>query len=211
MGDTPQLMSGRQVAATLVAPFLLGLASLLSGCLGYGAKDTVASVIEEVYRNRAAENCYVRQTQRFVEQTTFSTGQRARRWCVGIAGTHAASSLQVSDVSVRGETATAHVAIRGGRFDGQRHRVRVVMRDGRWMLDSITWVDIERHRFDRAMTRLINHVPGRVSGVNTTCFVRLLRQSSDAEIERAIVSGDPAPFRAPFANCRPARRRERKT
>ncbi|MEA2271918.1 MAG: hypothetical protein QOI98_626 [Solirubrobacteraceae bacterium] len=178
------------------------VAAGLTGCLGYGDKDTATEVIKTVYTRGDPADCTDRETQRLVEQTTFYRGTGAQLVCrSNEANLEPADTVSISNVKVHGDTAVARVAIRGGAADGQRQTLRLVKQSGGWKIDEITALHIDRARWERALRRALTGSASGMTAKQVACYLRALQPASDSAIERAVVHSDASVFAAPLKKC----------
>jgi hypothetical protein len=177
-----------------------------AGCAGYGSPDVVKVAIRSAYVHPRPEACYDRETQRFAEQTTFLHGRKARAACALYTRRpwRSARKVDISGVRVRGDEAYAHVTVVGGHFDGEHQTVRLLLRNGEWMLDAITAVRIDRVRYESWYRSLITR--WRPPQLNRECFFHGFSRMSNATLEQMISSGDNKPWVALRSRCRTATR-----
>jgi hypothetical protein len=147
-------------------------------------------------------------TPRYVEQDSFSIPELVEvnaRTCRRDVKGFAADAVKLSRVKVDGDRATARMKADGGAL-GYGVLDLALVRDGTWKLDRITAVDLDRRKFDalqRQFSRLDSDpLPNRrVPAPIVACFERRIARRSDAEIERAVVRGDPTLVSDPLLVC----------
>jgi hypothetical protein len=106
---------------------------------GGGDQDEITAAIETAKTGTDPGKCTTVMTQQFVEQVTFETGPTAVDLCrEGTAPATPADSVDVANIEVDGDTATAEVAVTGGgRLDGQTIVVSLVKEGDQWKLDRL--------------------------------------------------------------------------
>jgi hypothetical protein len=180
-------------------------ALLLLACGGSGSSDE--SEIEDAIVTSATSddpaNCTDLETQSFVEQVATESGKAALKSCEEETADpeSKADSVEVTEVEVEGDKATAQAAISGGGFDGQA-LVLALVRDGdRWKLDEIA----EFAKFDQGAfvqqfkTQL--EKGGEVELETTACIVEALEEAPREEIEELVLSGDSTPIEELAKSC----------
>ncbi len=187
------MTSLRQIAL-LALPCLA--AALGLGACGSGSDSSSADVKEitgAIVTSGTTETeseCTEMETQRFVEQISSEKGQAAIDACKEAGDTNA-EKIDVSDVKVDGDGATAIAAIAGGTFDGQSLRVSLIREDGKWKLDYFDGFE----SFDKA--KLVDALTAALSGSSETftpeqgqCIGDALGEAGDTELQEIILSGD---------------------
>jgi hypothetical protein len=128
-------MSGKR---GLIGSGVAALAALAFGCGGDDSSSEEADVreaIEHIAGSGAPEDCTTYATQAYLEQTTFKTGAEALAECEAQAGTTAV--VEVDEVAIDGETATATVATTEGELEGTTVEAGLLKEDDTWKLDSL--------------------------------------------------------------------------
>ncbi|HSS05059.1 MAG TPA: hypothetical protein VLK89_07745 [Solirubrobacterales bacterium] len=144
----------------------------------------IRQAIESVATGVDPSHCTEKATEGYLEQTTGEEAPFADEACESRAGEGAADSVDVRDIAIDGDRATAVVANKGGSFDGSRLVVRLIDRDGGWRLDRIVeFADFDRAKFRRAYRkRLLELGFPRVAA---ECVLGREQVLSDTEVERA--------------------------
>jgi hypothetical protein len=133
----------------------------LLGCGSGGGSDAggevgeIETAIHTAMLGDGPSRCTV-STQSFLEQTTHEAGAAALRACEEAAQDSSlrASSESVSDVKVKGESATAAIAIHGSPLNGQVVGVSLAKDDEGWKLDELTgFVRLDRSTLAKVTTR----------------------------------------------------------
>jgi hypothetical protein len=130
----------------LILPLALIVAALaLTACGGGGSStsggDDEAAIVETVEKSATTDDpskCTELQTQAFNEQEKGSSGKEATEFCEEEAEEQEspAKSVDVSNVKIEGETATAEAAIGGSALNGQTVELELVKEDGDWKLNQ---------------------------------------------------------------------------
>ena len=123
---------------------LIASALALSACGGGGSstsgdeKGAIVAAIEKSATKDDPSKCTELQTQAFNEQEKAAPGKEATEICEEEAEQQEspAKSVDVSNVSIDGETATAEAAIGGSALDGQTIELELVEEDGAWKLNQ---------------------------------------------------------------------------
>jgi hypothetical protein len=126
-------------------PLLLIAALALAACGGGGSSSSgggeesaIAEVVEKSATTTGASKCTELQTQKFNEQEKAVAGKEATEICEEEAAEHnaPAKSVDVSNVKVDGETATAEATITGSALNGQTVELELVKEGGDWKLNQ---------------------------------------------------------------------------
>lgn len=142
----------------LILPFALIAAALaLTACGGGGSSSSgggedeaaIEETIEKAATTTDPSKCTEFQTVKLNEQETGETGKKATEVCEVEAGEQEApaESVDVSNVSVDGETATAQAAVHGSALDGQTVELELAKEGGKWKLNGF----VEFVKFDAAL------------------------------------------------------------
>lgn len=189
----------------LLISALLVSALALVACGSSGSSDE--SEIEEAIETSATTsdpaNCTKLETLNFSEQSSGKSGKAATEACEEEAKDpeSKADSVEVSEVEVEGEKATAQAAISGGSFDRQAVVLALVKEGDQWKLDEIT----EFAKFDQAAiaqqfkTQL--EKGGEVEPKTISCIVEGIEEASQGEIEEAVLSGNSTSIEELAESC----------
>ena len=181
----------RLTAAVTGAALLAAFALSACGDNNNGSsadEDQITAVLTRAATSGDPAACTQDQTLRFTEQTSGGAkGQAAVTACEKDAKNTAADKIDVTDVSVNGDTATATAKATGSIFDGQTIKVALVKQDGQWKLDEFKgFEDFNRDAMIAAFTSqpdLQNAPPQAVD-----CLRTQLQQASDQQIEDTFTS-----------------------
>jgi hypothetical protein len=144
--------------------------------------------------------CTKYQTQRFLEQTNSGTGQAAVRSCENDAKSTAANSIDVSDVKVNGDHATAVGKATGSIFDGQTLKVALVKENGQWKLDDFQgFENFNKDAMVAAFEKQLSAQNVPQQGVD--CLKQQFQSASDQQIEDTFVGSNPQAENQLFGPC----------
>jgi hypothetical protein len=169
-------------------------------------EDDITAVIEESVSTTDPAGCTELQTQTFVEQTSFETGDAAIAQCEEDAAETAddPDSVEVSDISVDGEAATASVTFAGGAFDGSTVLLDLVKEGDQWKLNEIT--DIPEFNFEGFITAFTEQTEaeGEIPPQIAECIVQSFETAGADQIKEVILSGDGEQLTGIFSECLPS-------
>jgi ABC-type oligopeptide transport system substrate-binding subunit len=179
------------VAAILAAALAtLGLAACGSSNSNSADEDQITAAITAAAASGDPSACTKYQTQRFVEQTNSGTGQAAVRSCEKDAANSVAKSVDVTDISVNGDTASAKVHVTGSIFDGQTLNVKLIKQNGVWKLDQfVSFENFNKDAMVAAFPATLQQ-EGNVPAQAVDCLKTQLQQQSEQTIEQSFVSGN---------------------
>jgi hypothetical protein len=201
-------LSRHSLLSALFAAFLAALA--LAACGGDDGgggnsadEEAVITVIEESIGSGDPERCTESATQAFLEQTEFETGEDALESCRESAADTAddPKSIDVSDVEVDGDKATAAITFEGGTFDGHTVEVSLVDESG-WKLDRLEDIrDFDPEQFGQAFaeTRVKGEDP--LTQEQAQCAGDAFAAADADELEEALLSGDQSQLEPFVADC----------
>lgn len=179
-------------AARLQVPVLLILLVLGLGACGSSGSDEAVKVEEAIESSATSTDpadCTKLETQRFVEQTTRTSGPKALEKCEEEAGNRA-ESISVSNVEINGSKATADAAVTGGGLDGQSIEIALVKEGGQWKLDEVVrFTSFNPERLAETVKAELKEHQGELSPKIASCLVEALAHASRAEAEELFLSG----------------------
>jgi hypothetical protein len=202
----------------LFLPVLLIVAALpLAGCGGddtdTGAADTSATgaddeaqitdVITTAATTTSKEVCTDLETQRFVDQNSGKTGAASLQDCATLEpGESDADSVEVSNVEVDGDRATADAAFTGSIVDGQTLSLSLVKEGDQWKLDHFdSFVDFDSQALADSFTRQLGGPNGDLTPAQLNCVRQVITTAPPKTVEDAIISGQQPQIQALFADC----------
>ena len=186
----------------MVAALALGLAAC-GGDDGGEEEDQISEAIETSVLTTDPADCTRLQTQRFVEQVNFSTGEEAIADCEeDVADTsNDPDEVDVSEIEVDGDAATADVTFTGGVFDGSTLTVALVKEDDQWKLDEITDIPtLDLESFQESFTSQLEsegEIPPQVS----ECIADEINSASGEQVKSSILGGTEQDLVALFEAC----------
>jgi hypothetical protein len=191
--------------ALLALALPIGLAACGGGDGGDDEGD-ITEVIETSVKSTNPDDCTELETQNFLEQTEFETGEEAVQECRDDAADSSddPDSVEVSNVQVDGDAATATVAVVGGPLSGATLAVALVKDGDQWKLDRITDVpqldvDAFKAAFSEEIAKSAN-LPGPV----ITCMANAFNSVSEEQVKQLLVSGSQQQLLAIFQDCIPS-------
>jgi ABC-type glycerol-3-phosphate transport system substrate-binding protein len=177
---------------------LLALALGLAACGGGGesAEDKITGTIENAATSNDPAVCDETQTLAFMEQTSGSSGKEAKKECEKEAksGEGQPDSVNVSNVKVNGEKATANVEFKGGNLDGQTPEVALVEESGSWKLDELTgFAKFDPETLVNAFAEQIEEEP-EVKPQVASCIVEGMEELSKGKLENLVIENNSQPI-----------------
>lgn len=180
---------------------------VLTACGGDdGGSDEDADITDAITRaatEDTVESCTEVQTQAFTEQTEFTTGVEAIARCEESAGDGdtAGEEVEVENIEVDGDTATADVSFTGGGLDGQQLSVSLVKEEDQWKLDSLDeFIDFDKDAFTESLVASAS-ADGDTPPEVVDCVETQLNETPDDQLQSAYLSGDEEELVALFGTC----------
>jgi hypothetical protein len=154
--------------------------------------DAITSQIERAATSGDPAACTDAQTQAFTAQTNGSLKD-----CQQSASDTAADTVDVSDIKVDGDSATAQVKAIGSILDGQTFDVALIKDGDTWKLDKLgEFTDFDRDAFIAKFGAVVaKEAPPQA----VDCIQKQLQSASDADLEAIITT--PHGGESLFANC----------
>ena len=193
---------GFVVAASALALLAaMGVAACGSSNDNSADQDQITQAITASATSGDPSACTKYQTVRFDQQTSSGQGQVAVRSCERDAAQTAADKVEVTDVNVDGDNATAKVKATGSIFNGQTLDVALVKENGQWKLDQFKgFEDFNRDAMITAFRQQLAQETGnRPQAVS--CIVQQFQAASDQDIEATFTSSDPQAENRLFGPC----------
>ena len=187
-------------------PVVLLLFSIAFAACGGGDddEDQISEVIETSIESTDPADCTELLTQAFLEQTEFEQGNAAVRSCEESAPdtSDKPDSVEVSEVEVDGDAATASVAFEGGSFDGQTLAVSLVQEDDQWKLDQIdSFVEFDQAAFADAFEATAVKGDDPLTQAQAACVAENFRTGPADAVQQALLSGDFEELAPAFQGC----------
>lgn len=147
-------------------------------------------------------------TEPYLEQTEGSPGAVAFRACIEDAGDTAsrADAIEVDDVTVDGQAATATVTYRGGSLDGSTMVLSLIEVDGEWLLNRVErFVHLDRSALSQDFRRQFDDELNRFSHRAAECALARIDKLPTHQLEAILLSGDRTDLNRTLVACdRPA-------
>lgn len=194
------MLKRRLVFLCLLIVSALGLVAC-----GDGASDE--SQIEDAVEISATSDdpadCKKLSTQRFMEQTTKSSGSEAVESCEEeLSKDEGVEKATVSTVEVEGSKATADAVLAGGAFDGQEVEIALVEDDGQWKLDEIVrFIGFDPTKVTASFEREFAKPSAEISKRRADCIVEAFEGATEAELEDALLSPSTEGFEEIAGSC----------
>ena len=190
----------------LVLPLLLLAAALaLAACgsssSGGGEESKIEEVIEGSATSTDPSKCKELQTALFNETETEKKGAEATKACEEEAKENNAESVEVSNVKVNGESATAEVELEGNGLSGQGVEVEVVEEGGDWKLNKLLGFT----KFDAsALGEALEEEFAKEEGISpklAKCVSEGVTELSQSEAESMVFEKDLGPVEKIAKSC----------
>lgn len=190
------------ILAVCVLPFVL--AACGGGSSNNSAdEDQITKAIEFAATSGDPKACTEVQTQKFTDQTSGgsgATGPAAVQSCEKDAASGVADKVEVSDINVDGNSATANAAVTGSVFDGQTLDIALVKEGSQWKLDQFKGFE----DFDR--NAMITGLVGELSkeGVPTPgvdCIKTQLDKQTDDQLKAFFLDPNSTGAQTIFGPC----------
>ena len=194
------------VPLTLIvaAPLVLGACGS-SDDGGSDDEDQITEVITTSVTSTDPADCTKLETQQFLEQSNFSTGEEAVKDCEADASdtTNDPDSVEVSDIEVDGDTATANVTVSGGPLDGSTLSVELVKSGDQWQLDKLTDIPtLNAEGFKQAFVEQLpneSSIPPQIAD----CITSRVNQATEEQLKQVLLSGTEDDLVGLFGDCIP--------
>jgi hypothetical protein len=141
--------------------------------------------------------CTKVQTAKFTQQTSGEPGGSAAdavKSCEKDAADAPGDTIDVTDIEVDGDTATAKGAITGSFFDGQTLNINLVKDGDQWKLDEIPGFDtFDRDAFTAAFDKELTSGDEPATPEQASCVDASLAKLSDEQVEAFFLGLPGAP------------------
>jgi len=188
----------------LIPAVLIAALFPLAGCGGGGNsdEDQITDAITTSATTNTDSNCTELQTQRFLEQIEFATGAEAVKECKSSGPDSNADSVEVSNIEVDGDTATADAAITGAAFNGQTLTISLVKEGDQWKLDHIdAFVDFDQQALAQAFAENVQQGSDPGTPAQAKCVQDKINAAPANIVQTAVLSGNSQAFGALFGTC----------
>lgn len=184
----------------LLLPLVLIASALaLAACGGGGsssgggdeAETAIAEVIEKSAMSTSPSKCSEFQTEAFNEQDQSVEGSGALKACEENVQENEtpAEKVDVTNISVEGESATAEAAVTGSALNGQTIELEVVEEEGAWKLNKfLSFTKFDGKALGEAFEEEFER-EGEVEPEVAQCVSEAIGNASQAEVEEFAFEG----------------------
>jgi hypothetical protein len=172
---------------------VFGLAALALGACGGGSdsnsqdEDDITAAITRAATSGDPAACTDSQTAKFNEQTSGGGGDPVKN-CEEDAANTAADSVDVSNIEVDGDSATAEISGTGSILDGQTLNVALIKEGDQWKLDELQgFTDFDRDAFIEAFSSELDS-EGDVPAEASSCLKQQFQNASDEELQNVLLT-----------------------
>ena len=164
---------------------------VLSSCAASGDREALTGMILASMVESDPEGCLKYGTQHFLERTTGREGKAAVVACEEDAlepQSEQPSDVDVSEIDLDDDSATAVIAFQGSLFDGQRVRYAFVERNGQWKYDEMMeFVDLDSEHLILQLGREgLLRAESRQEEENIVCWIGQMERMSDQMLEELL-------------------------
>ncbi|HEX3737655.1 MAG TPA: hypothetical protein VHV53_08945 [Solirubrobacterales bacterium] len=184
----------KRIVVSLLLVALAALALAACGGGGSGDEDKIAETIETAATTADPSNCTELQTRRFDEQNSATKGAGAVKACEEEAesGSEEAEAVNVSNVSIDAEKATAEVEFEGGALNSQTLELALVQEGGDWKLDQIEgFASYDGKALAAAFEKQYEEDSQGLNEEQIGCIAEGIGAANQAEAEGLFFSGSP--------------------
>jgi hypothetical protein len=164
----------------------------LAACGSSGNSDDEDQITDAITRAATSGDpaaCTEDQTLRFTQQTS-GGGSDAVKSCEKDAADSASDSVEVSNIKVDGDTATAEAKLTGGFVDGQTVDISLVKDGDQWKLDQLTgFADFDREAFAKSLLAEVTKDPSATAQA-LACLKVQIDKASDESLEQILLSSN---------------------
>ena len=196
-------MGKTHAIALMFAAILAALALAACGGDDGGSEDEdqITEAIEKSATEADASACTELQTQNFVEQTSGAKGEEAVERCrEGQQEEPLAESVDVSDIEIDGDSATAVAALNGGFIDGQSLELGLANEDGQWKLDELVgFAEFDRAKYVDSIVQGINEETGDPQA--EACVRQRIEDVSDEDLQETFLEDEQTVFERALGPC----------
>lgn len=181
---------------------LLAAALALSACGGGGSssssgggdESSIETAIEKDATSDKPSKCIEFETVKFNEQTTGMSGAKATEACEEEADEEPAESVDVSDVEVEGESATAQVAVTGSSLNSQTLELELVKEGGDWKLNqALAFTKFDAKALGETLEKGLEKI-GELEAGQIKCLGEGVAELSQSEAEELAFESNLAPL-----------------
>lgn len=184
-------MKGRLLVPAFA--FLIVSAFGLAACgSSENDEDKITGAIETAATSTDPAECETTQTVAFMEQSTGEEGEEAVEKCEEQAreGKNNPESVDVEEVEIEGEEATATTSFTGGTFDGQTLIVNLVQEESEWKLNEAErFKNLDREKLIGGFKTSFEESKEEIEPKLAECLIGGIEESSDSELEGLVLHG----------------------
>jgi hypothetical protein len=172
--------------------------------LGGDDESEVAAAIERVATSDDPAVCTESATQAYLEQVSGLPGDAAVTACIQTAGEPALSpdAVEVSEVTIDGDDATALVAYEGSSLSGATVEVALVRVDGEWLVDQrVEFEGLDREALAAGLRETLAAPPTSLTAAGAECASERLLALSKAGLQSALLSADTSTYIKAIVVC----------
>ena len=191
----PLIIGGALAAIAVVVVLVLVLAG--GGDEGTSEEDTVRDRIEEISTGKDPEICETGYTTSFLQKATGLSGSEAQDVCREQVPQNDTRGVEVKELEVTGDKASASVVEDGGDYDGETLEVTLVKQGDEWKADDLDRPSVAQG--DDAERAIINAVLNFGSSEGTKAcdylsYAGLQRLGGRSGCEEQFKEGQPANY-----------------
>jgi hypothetical protein len=159
------------------------------GDSGSQDEDEISAAIERAATSGDPAACTDSQTANFNAQVNSGDQGDPTANCEQDAADTAADSVEVTNIQVDGDSATADLAANGSILDGQTLDVGLVKEGDQWKLDSISgFTEFDREAFTNAFISGLQEQGGELPAEALSCLQQQVQNASDEQLQQLILS-----------------------
>ena len=166
-------------------------------------EDQITAAIERAATSTDPAKCTEVETANFARQTDGEPGdspEEAVERCQENADDAPADSVDVSDVEVDGDSATAKALVNGSFFDGQTLDLALIKQGDQWKLNEFRgFAEIDRDALISGIQEGLRSENASPDAVD--CVTKQLEAQSDEQLEAAFLGNDPEAEDRIFEPC----------
>lgn len=157
-----------------------------------GGEAAVRELIELAFTDGDPSYCGELYTEELLEQISGEEGDAALEECIENESDDSdtdARAVEVADIEIDGERASANATTDGGQFSGSTFELTLEAEEDRWLIDRIEDIAFDRSGFDAGLAERM-----RAEGFSpseASCVVDAVRETySSEEIESSLLEGE---------------------
>ncbi len=165
-------------------------------------EDQITESIELAATSGDPVACTENQTVNFNEQTSGGDGEDPTKSCEDSAADTPADEVEVSNIEVDGDAATADAAITGSFLGGQTLEIALVKEDDKWKLDElVSFVEYDASALAESIASDIEDDPEGAAPGQIECVSTAVSGLSQEDAEGLFLRADSALEEQVFGTC----------